>query len=320
MRHFIKIALLISVLTLLATKLALANTVTLKHNITVSGTDITFGDIFIGSGAKADRIIAPAPAPGKKSIFKASSVANVARKYGLTWLPGRQIRQVVIKRLGTTISPQLIREEIRFGLEQELGDDLFEITLSTRHPNIQIDVHEDPSISLETISYDRNSGRFVAELLAPANSENGTRFRLAGKIFRQTLLPVLRKFVAAGQEILEQHIDFISVRSSKVSRNIVTDASELIGKSPRRGIRPNSLIRANNLGEPQLMKKGQLIAISFKAGKLTLNVTGKALEAGGKGDLIRVENINSRKILQAEIVSSEQARVITAQQRLAALQ
>lgn len=320
MRHFIKIVLLISALTLLAGKPALANTVTLKNNITVSGANITFGDIFTGSGAKAEEVIAPAPAPGKRSIFNASSVANVARKHGLSWFPGRTISKVVIKRLGTTISPQLVREEIRFGLEQEIGDELFEIALSTRHPNIQIDIEKEPTISLENLSLDPRSGNFIAELLAPANAENGTRFRLAGKIYQQTMLPVLRKFVSAGQEISERHIEHIAVRSSKIGRDVVTDASELIGKSPRRGIRPGKSIRRNNLGEPQLMKKGQIIAISFKAGKLTLNVTGKALEAGGKGDLIRVENINSRKILQAEIISSEQARVITARQRLASLQ
>jgi flagellar basal body P-ring formation protein FlgA len=320
MRHFIKIALLISVLTLLTAKPSLANTVTLKDNITVSGTDITFGDIFIGSGDKESHVIAPAPAPGKKSIFRVSSVASVARKYGLTWKPSRIVKQVVIRRLGTQIPQQLVIEEIRFGIEQELGSELFEISLSTRHPNIQIDIANEPSISLETISIDRNSGHFAAELLAPANSENGTRFRLSGKIYSRTMLPVLTKFIPAGQEIREHHIEFVPVRSAKVGRNVVTDASDLIGKSPKRGIRPNRPIRVSNLGEPQMMKKGKVISIIFKAGNMTLAVTGKALEAGGQGDMIRVENINSRKILQAQIISSDQAQVITVQQRLAALQ
>ncbi len=300
--------------------LAAAENVTLRNSITVQGDQITFGDIFEGVGDLADYVIAPAPAPGKSTTFKASSVAFVARKHGLDWRPNRPIQRVSIRRSGLRVAQQHILEEIHMALEAELQTDLFELALSTQHPNIQVSAAEDPFVTVESLSYSRKGGNFVAVLLAPANSENARQYKVTGKIYRQALIPVTSRTIAAGEEIFEQDLDYKVVRVSKIGRTTATDIETIIGKSPRRSLRAGSSLNLNNLGKPVTVEKGKLVAVTLKSGGINLTITGRTLEPGQTGDIIRVENIASRKTIQAQVISAREVRIISAEQRLATIQ
>ncbi|MEH6547948.1 MAG: hypothetical protein V7701_16035, partial [Sneathiella sp.] len=208
--------------------------ITLRPQITVEGDTITFGDLFDGAGDKADQTVAPAPAPGKSKVFKAMSVANFARSHGLTWRPSTPIRRIKVRRLGVTIRHENISDEIRTAIEYELGAELFEMDLASQHTSIKVGTDQDPSVSVENLYFNKQSGQFTAELLAPAHDQNGHRFKLGGKVHKQMMIPVLKQFIPSGREIFEDDIEFKAERLSKVGRNIITDAAFLIGKSPRR--------------------------------------------------------------------------------------
>lgn len=298
---------------------AWADLVTLKPGISVTGEQITFGDVFKGAGDKSDYVIAAAPAPGKKVIFKASSLAYVARKHGLDWRPTRPIKRVVVNRNGSQIPQQLIVDEIRFAMEMELEAEHFEITLSTRHPKIHVAKGATLSVAVESLSYSRKGGNFVATVVAPADDPDARSYKVSGKIFTQIQVPVINRAMQPGEAIRASDLDYKLVRSSKISRNTVTDANDLIGRSPRRLIRAGHPVGLNNLGDPVTITKGKLVTVTFKSGGVSLAITGRTLEAGAEGDIIRVENINSRKTIQAQVIDAEQVRIITAGQRLAKL-
>ena len=294
--------------------------VTLKSSIIVQNEQVTFGDVFEGAGEKTDYVIATSPAPGKKMVFKASSLAYVARKHGLDWRPNRSVQRITVSRSGVRIPEQQILEELRFALETELQTDQFELSLSTQHPNIQVSLEDEPTIAVESLSYSKRGGNFVAVLIAPANSNSARQYKLTGKLYRQKLVPVIARYMQPGEKILEEDLNYKLIRVSKIGRNTLTDANDIIGKSPRRTVRPGTLLTLNNLGDPVTVHKGKLVSVIFKKGGISLAVTGRALEPGAEGDIIRIENIASRKVIQAQILNSEEVRIITAGQRLANLQ
>ncbi|MCG8493938.1 MAG: flagellar basal body P-ring formation chaperone FlgA, partial [Sneathiellales bacterium] len=248
-----------------------------------------------------------------------SSLAYVARKHGLDWRPTRPIKRVIVNRSGAQIPQQMIVDEIRFAMEMELEVEHFEIALSTRHPKIHVAKGSPQSVAVESLSYSRKGGNFVATIIAPANDPDARSYKVSGKIFTQIQVPVINRAMQPGEEIKASDLDYKLVRSSKISRNTVTEASDLIGRSPRRLIRAGHPVGLNNLGDPVTIAKGKLITVTFKSGGVSLAITGRALEAGAEGDIIRVENINSRKTIQAQVINSEQVRIITAGQRLAKL-
>ncbi|OUR75700.1 flagella basal body P-ring formation protein FlgA [Alphaproteobacteria bacterium 46_93_T64] len=294
--------------------------VTLKNTLTVEGDEITFGDVFHGAEEKTEYVIASSPAPGKNITFKASSLAFVARKHGLEWNPSRSIQRVTVIRRGQRIPEQQITEEIYAALETELQSDQFEMALTSRGLNIQVSVNELPIIEVESLSYSLRKETFSAILVAPADAENPRRYRVAGKIYQQVMVPVTAHLMRAGEEIREADIDYKMVRRGKVSRNVAIHIDDILGKSPRRTIRTGGLINLNNLGEPVTIPKGKIIAVTLKNGGIALSITGRALEDGAEGDVIRVENIASRKIVQAQIINAQEVRIISPQKRLAAIQ
>ncbi|GLQ07402.1 flagellar basal body P-ring formation chaperone FlgA [Sneathiella chinensis] len=312
-------AFLVTLITLSA-DFAAANVVNLRTDITIDGDTVTFGDIFEGAGDKTDYVIANAPAPGKSTTFKATSVAFVARKHGLDWRPTRPIQRVTVSRAGVAVPQQLIAEEIRFTLQEELGTDMFDMALSTQHPNINVSPSEATSVAVESLSYSRQKGSFVATVLAPANAETGRRYKISGNVHALIEVPVLSRHLPTGAKITEADITYKTIRKDQLGRATVADASVLIGKSPIRNIRPDTPINIRNLGDPVTVEKGKLVAVLFRQGGIALSVTGRTLENGGEGEIIRVENIASRKIIQAEVINSQEVRIITAQQRLANLQ
>jgi len=307
------------VFALVAPITALGADITLRSQIIVEGDTITFGDLFDGAGEKADQTIAPAPAPGKSKVFKAMSVAKFARSHGLNWRPAAPVRRIKVRRLGVTIPHENISDEIRHAIEYELGAELFEMALSSQHTNIKVGTDQEPSVSVENLYFNKRNGQFTAELLAPAHDQNGHRFKLGGKVHKQVMIPVLKKFIPSGREILEDDIEFKAERLSKVGRNTITDAASMIGKSPRRSVRPGMAVSMNNLGDPVTVEKGKLVAVILESGGMFLSISGRTMEAGGTGDVIRVENINSRKIIHAEVMSSRKVRIIGNPDQLASL-
>lgn len=313
----------IFILTLLSLTVAMvasaATPVTLKNNPVVEGDSITFGDIFEDAGEKQDYVIASSPEPGKSITFKASSVAFVARKHGLEWQPTRSVSLITVNRSGQIIPHQEVSNQIRAALEVELGTYQFEMDLPNRFQNIHIRMDEEATVMVESLAYNARKNSFSAVLLAPANSENPKRYRVSGKYFPQVMVPVTTRMIRTGEKITEADVDIRPVRENRVGRNIVLDIGELVGKSPRRAIRTGGTFNLNNLGDPVTVSKGKSVAVIFKRGGISLTMLGRALENGSTGDIIRVENTNSRKVVQAEVLNEREVLITTAQQRLANL-
>ncbi len=205
-------------------------------------------------------------------------------------------------------------------METELNTNEFELIIGGHTPSIMVAMDETPSVAVENISYSVNKESFTAIVIAPVGTDNPRRYKVSGKFYKQVLVPVAAKLIPSGDEITEENIDYKLVRESKVSRNVAVHIEDILGRSPKRTVRTGGTIALSNLGDPVTVAKGKLVAVTLKNGGITLSITGRALESGSTGDIIRVENISSRKPVQAQIISAQEVRIITAQQRLAAIQ
>jgi flagellar basal body P-ring formation protein FlgA len=93
--------------------------------------------------------------------------------------------------------------------------------------------------------------------------------------------------------------------------NTVTGEAELIGKTPRRGLRAGFPILASSVRRPILVAKGSLITMVLRAPKMLLTAQGKALDNGSDGDVIRINNTQSNKIVEAEVIGHGRVAVRT---------
>lgn len=86
----------------------------------------------------------------------------------------------------------------------------------------------------------------------------------------------------------------------------------IVGKEARRALMPGMIVRALDVQEPELVKKGQAVSMVLRRGPLTIAASGRAMESGAAGKLIRVQNLSSKQVIDAEVVSQGLVRVTTA--------
>ena len=77
--------------------------------------------------------------------------------------------------------------------------------------------------------------------------------------------------------------------------------AEAVGKQLRTAAYQGRPIQAGQLASPTLVSRNQIVTLAYESTALRIETEGRALGAGGAGDVIRVMNIASRATLTARI-------------------
>lgn len=292
---------------------AAATAVQLRNSILVADDTVTLGDLFEDAGSASDVVVARAPLPGKQMALRTRGIAALARKHGLNWRRTSNRRTVSVRRDGTPVPHEQITEELELALADRMDGADIEIQIAGRGADLTVARGETPAVAVDDLQLDRTRGRFTAILSVPADSADARRVSLSGRVFQAMSVPVLKNRVAIGEVVQESDLVYRKMRVEKIGRNMVTDASALIGKSPRRPLQLNRPLRADDLGTPVLVEKGSMVTMTFETGLISLTATGRALEKGGRGDVIRVLNTRSRRTVEATV--EQPGRVVVGNSR-----
>ncbi|WP_091577772.1 flagellar basal body P-ring formation chaperone FlgA [Mesorhizobium qingshengii] len=90
---------------------------------------------------------------------------------------------------------------------------------------------------------------------------------------------------------------------------VATRAEELNGKIAKRTLLPGRYIPATAIREAWLVEQGAAVQVFFIAGGLTISATAVTLQPGAAGDLVKVRNIDSGKILSGTVMADGSIRV-----------
>ncbi len=281
----------------------------LRDAIKVSGQTIHLGDLFTNTGDKAEIAVAYAPEPGKRAVFDARWLYRVAHAYKLDWKPLGATARAVVERKSQMINQAEVAAEILSALVGKGADADMEIEMGNRLTRIYVPDDAIAAIDIEDVTYDRLSGRFSAIFSAPAGSSTAKRHRVTGRLHKTTEVPVLNRRMLADELITANDIRWLKVRSARLQSNTVISDADLIGKTPRRGLRAGYPVIASAVRRPVLVPKGSLVTLILQTQKMTLTARGKALQPGSDGDVIRVNNLQSNTVIEGEVVASGRVKV-----------
>lgn len=90
---------------------------------------------------------------------------------------------------------------------------------------------------------------------------------------------------------------------------VATRAEELNGKVAKRTLLPGRYIPTSAIRDAWLVEQGAAVQVFFTAGTLTISATAVTLEPGAAGDLIKVRNSDSGKILSGTVMADGTIRV-----------
>jgi flagella basal body P-ring formation protein FlgA len=197
-------------------------------------------------------------------------------------------------------------EEIARQLQRELGDRLpsgrVELDLDNPSLRIAVPAGDPPAVGVDNVVYDARTGRVSADVTASADAADAEPVRVTGRVYRMIDMPVLTHPIAPGDVITARDVETIAVRSERLTQNFVGTEAELLGKTPRRSIRPGELVRPADLQVPIVIHKGELVTVVLQAPGMTLTAQAKALADGTQGSAIRVSNTRSGRMLEATVI------------------
>jgi flagella basal body P-ring formation protein FlgA len=272
----------------------------LVGSVTVSGEVVRLGDIFENTGAKADTAIAYAPAPGRHATLDANWLAETARRNDLAWQPRTPADQVIVERASRKIGAEAIMAELTATLRDYSGDSELKIELDDRSPEIHVAVDAPPTLAIRNLRINELTGRFTGAVLAPADRPT-VELPIAGRALRLTEVPVLAHRIGRGDVIRQGDVTLAKVAANLIGRDTLTDAKDFVGLEATRQLAAGAPLRAIDVRPQVLVAKNSLVTIVLRAGGMELTVQGKALEEGGRGDVVKVMNTKSKRVLEAQV-------------------
>ena len=278
-----------------------AGPVTLNADVTVDGAVLHLGDLFAGVGDAAAVPVAKAPEPGRQLRLDARWLGRLARSHNLAWQPRSAFATATVERASQRISTGEVEAVVADSLAVRGLDGDFDVILDDPDLKLFAAAGPAPRLSLEGLAYNPRSERWSGTLLARVDGAETMRASLRGRAFRIIEVPVLRHRLGADTVIGDGDIDWLRLPAAKLGRSVVTEAADMIGKSPRRALRAGRPVRLGELRAPVLVARNSLVTIHLQSRWMRLTVQGRALEDGAIGQVIRVKNTKSNAVLHAEV-------------------
>ena len=93
------------------------------------------------------------------------------------------------------------------------------------------------------------------------------------------------------------------------ARSVLT-AEEADGLEARRTLREGRPVRASDLAEPRLVKRGEPVKISLRDGALTISAIGRALGDAALGERVRVFSEATNQTLDGVVEGAGVVRIL----------
>lgn len=259
---------------------------------------VTVGDVFPGVTHDANYVLSPAPAYGKTMTLSASDLKRISDAFNLGWQPVSALTQTTIRRASQDIGADKITAALQSALAQKLDGQKFEATLSQRNISMHVPENVAADVTVSDLRYDLARGEFSAMLTAGTEEKAVT-----GRLIPVTSVPVLKEQLQKGALITAEDLDYVDVRNSDLSANVLVSADQLIGMSPRRGLAALKPIAASDVSSPVVVKKGETVTMVLQNSEMTLTTQGKALESGAVGETVRIINPSSGQSVEGIVTA-----------------
>lgn len=302
-----------SLLSLLALGLITASAAqaasTLKEVVIVTGEMVTLGDLVTEAGPAAGTIVAVAPPPGETLAFAGDDVAAAAREHGVTLADRPLAARIVVERaakiVGTReIGDAIARELMRRGAPGPLG-----IDLGGRRIEIKLPVHAEADIEILSLDFDQTTGRFWANLRAPAGDPRAERLQLIGRADRIAQVPMLKAQLPMGAVIAASDIELRPQPMNRLAAAVVTDPQNLVGMALRRPMAAATPISSTDIEKPQAVQRNALVTMIYVKPGIALTTTGRAMEPGAMGDMVHVQNTKSNRTVEATVTGVNEVTI-----------
>ena len=120
---------------------------------------------------------------------------------------------------------------------------------------------------------------------------------------------VLRRALARRARIEALDVELQTRRLPGISTNFLNDVTTLQGRRLRRALSAGTPLTTDMLDRDVLVQRGQSVTLIAAMGGIEIRAQGRALSEGSEQDRIRVQNVNSLKVVEGVVEKAGTVRV-----------
>lgn len=273
---------------------ALAEPLRLRSNIESQDGFLRFGDAFSNAGSLSQTVITRAPEPGRLVSLDPVWLAGMVKAQGGQWNNLSGLKRVTFGRAARRIDSEQLRTLIREELSHQADGMGYEIALSNRAQTLYAPLNSVGEPHLVSLDITPQTGVFLARIMA---YENAAVQEVKGRAWRIMQVPALISPLRAGEEVVEENLQWIEVRETKLRPDTLLDTVDFNGKVAKRALRAGVLMRSGDLKRPAAITKGEIITITYAIRGIRLSAQGRALTDAALGAPLRVVNLQSKRTI-----------------------
>lgn len=267
---------------------------------TVSTDVVRLGNLVEGLDEGGDIPLFKAPAPGTRGTIRVERIIMAAREFGITNIRLGDTRVVSINRPARTIQRADMAQAVSGALSQRGNANTLDVVLDEHVSPRMVDIARREALRVMQVNRDPVTGRFEAKL-ALADEQASETWTITGAILETREIAVLTNDVERGEAIKDKDITLVRRPASQIDREALSSAADLIGMVSRRTLRTGEAIRSADLAKPILVEKNQLVTVTYAGKGISLTMRGRAQASGAMGDTIRVQNPQSKRMVEGII-------------------
>jgi flagella basal body P-ring formation protein FlgA len=127
------------------------------------------------------------------------------------------------------------------------------------------------------------------------------------RLFRDivtTTRPLRRAGIVEPQDVTLRERDI-----SLISQGYLTSVDQAIGQKLTRPMVADQVMTLVHMEQAEVISKGDQVVITARSGTLSVRMPGEALSNGGLREQIRVKNLNSQRVIKAQVTAPGQVEV-----------
>ena len=276
----------------------------MKRDVVINREVITLGDLVEQAGGAADTPVFRAPALGRTGTIQASRIAEAALNAGLPTLDTGLVGQVVVTRAARKVTKAEMEQAIRAALTGRYGMDQADVTLALEGNETAVFVEPEANgdIRVQDLVLDTKAQRIQATLsIAGSRALTLKPMVVSGQVIDTVEVPVLARTLQRGEPVRASDVRLERRPRAEVAGSGFVDLAALTGRMARSSLQTGAVLREADLVKQEVVEKNAAVSVVYEAPGLQLSMRGKAMEAGGLGDSILVQNVQSKRSLQAVV-------------------
>ncbi len=131
------------------------------------------------------------------------------------------------------------------------------------------------------------------------------------RIERLEMAAFLTRSIERGELVRRADVE-LRPHAGALPRLAVVSLEEVVGKEAVQGIRADSLLLANQVRSPYLVRRGERVSVTARTGGITVRTYALVQQDGGLGDLVAVQTIETKERYSARVSGLRELEVFAA--------